>query len=241
VTTTAGESLPAALYDSERAMPGLARWMYRTARGYLGKSVLDAGAGIGAFVDLMLRDGKTVTAMEFLPELVEELRRRFGGDERVSVRAGDLSDAAAFEGLSGFDSVLCLNVLEHIEDDAAAMRNLLDITRPGGTMVALVPAYHWLFNRMDRSVGHHRRYGRGEFVERLTAAGWTVERCFRFNAVAVAGWFFAGSILRRDKPGQDLARIYDALIPAFAFVENHVWRRAVGLSVIAVCRRAARS
>jgi SAM-dependent methyltransferase len=234
-----GERLPAALFDSEQAMPGLARWMYRSARPYLGERVLDAGAGIGPFVDLMVEDGKKVVAIEFLPELVAELHRRFDGNENVTVRQGDLANASTFEGLSEFDSVLCLNVLEHIEDDAQAMRNLLKATTPGGTLVALVPAYGWLFNRMDSAVGHYRRYGRREFVDRLTDAGWSVEQCFRFNAVAVAGWFFAGSVLRRDKPGQDLARIYDRMIPAFAFLENHLPRRFAGLSLIAVSRKPA--
>jgi SAM-dependent methyltransferase len=234
---TLGERLPAALYDSEQAMPGLARWMYRTARPFLGEDVLDAGAGIGPFIELMLRDGKTVTALEFLPEFVAELHRRFDGNEKVTVWAGDLADPGTIEGFPHYDSVLCLNVLEHIKDDLAAMRNLLEVTRPGGTLVALVPAYRWLLNRMDAAVGHHRRYGRSEFVERLTQSGWDVERCFRFNAVAIAGWFFAGSILRRDKPGQDLARLYDRFIPAFAFLDKHILRNSAGLSLIAVCRK----
>jgi SAM-dependent methyltransferase len=234
---TLGERLPAALYDSEQAMPGLARWMYDTARPYLGDRVLDAGAGIGPFVELMVDDGKDVTAIEFLPEFVDELRARFGNSDRVAIRQGDLSDAAALAGLDSFDSVLCLNVLEHIKDDSAAMRNLLAVTKSGGTLVALVPAYQWLFNRMDRAVGHHRRYGRDQFTRRLTAAGWTVERCFRFNAVAVLGWFVAGSVMRREKPGQDLAGIYEKLIPSLAFLEDHVLHGVAGLSLIAVCRK----
>jgi SAM-dependent methyltransferase len=234
---SAPEQLPEALHDCEQAMPGLARWMYRSVHQYLGQNVLDAGAGIGTFVSHLRDDGKTVTAIEFLPELVEDLRARFNGDDQVSIRQGDLSDLAAFQNLGAFDSVLCLNVLEHIEDDVAAMRNMLEVTSAGGRLVALVPAYSWLFNRMDRAVGHHRRYGRGELVQKLRLSGWSVERCTRFNAVAIAGWFLAGSVLRRDRPGQDLARIYDALIPGLAFLENHILRRSVGLSLIAVCRR----
>lgn len=237
MSSTAPEQLPEALHDIEQAMPGLARWMYRSVRRHLGKNVLDAGAGIGTFTGLMLGDGKTITAIEYVPELVEVLEERFKTEERVAIRRGDLSDSRAVEGLEQFDSVLCLNVLEHIGEDAAAMQNLLSVTKPGGTLIALVPAYGWLYNRMDRAVGHHRRYGRSEFIQKLTQSGWTVENCVRFNAIAIAGWFVAGSVLKRDKPGRDLARVYDFLIPAFAFAENHLLRRSVGLSLIAVCRR----
>src|SRR5881397_1910767 len=174
-------SLGQALSDIEQAMPGFARWLYHTVRRDLGERVLDAGAGIGTYTDLMLRDRKTVTSIEFVPSFVEELHRRFRDDSRVALRQGDLADPTALAGLTPFDSALCLNVFEHIEDDLQAMRNLHDAVRPGGSLVALVPAYHWLFNKMDTAVGHFRRYGRTEYLHRLTEAGWHVERHFRFN------------------------------------------------------------
>lgn len=211
--------------------------MYRTARGEMAALVMDAGAGIGTYTELLLGDGKRVVALEFETPFVERLRERFGDDERVLVRQADLSDPGAFDGLPVVDSVLCLNVLEHISDDLQAMRNLHDQIGPGGKLVALVPAYPWLFNKMDAAVGHVRRYGKHEFLERLVEAGWTVERCFRFNAFGVVGWFLAGSILKRSTPGRDLTRLFDFLVPVFAFVERVVLRRSIGLSLVAVCRR----
>ena len=165
------------------------------------------------------------------------IRERFGANEAVSVHEGDLTDKATFAHIQAVDSVLCLNVLEHVDDDIAAMRNLLDKTRPGGKMVALVPAYPWLFNGMDTAVGHYRRYGKGEFVERLEQAGWKVDRVFRFNAFGIPGWFLAGSVLRRRTPGRSLYKLFDTLVPVFSLLERTLLRGAVGLSLIAVCRR----
>jgi hypothetical protein len=104
-------------------------------------------------------------------------------------------------------------------------------------MVALVPAYPWLLNKMDRAIGHYRRYGRGEFVQRLESSGWKVERVFRFNAFGLPGWFVAGNLLRRSTPGRGLYRLFDSLIPVFALLERMLIRGSVGLSLIAVCRR----
>ncbi len=235
---TAEKGLSEALADQEQTMPGFARWMYRSVRHQLGATVLDAGAGLGTYTELLLRDGKRVTSIEYDPRFVEFLRERFAGDNRVKVLQGDLSDPQVFEGVPTVDSILCLNVLEHVEDDVQAMKNLYAKVRPGGTLAALVPAYPRLFNKMDLAVGHHRRYRKSEFEERLRTAGWTVERVFRFNIFGIPGWFVAGSVLRRNTPGRDLSKLFDSLVPAFSFLENVVVRGVAGLSIVAICRRA---
>jgi len=231
------DSLSEALRDQEQAMPGFARWMYRAVRGDMGATVLDAGAGIGTFTEILVRDRRRVAVLEAAPEFVEHIRTRFSGDDRVTVHHGSLTDPAALAMMPEVDSVLCLNVLEHIEDDVIAMRNLLQRTKPGGKLVALVPAYPRLFNKMDKAVGHYRRYGRGELVERLERAGWKVERVFRFNAFGIPGWFLGGSVLRRSTPGRSLYRLFDKLVPVFSLLERTLVRGAFGLSLIAVCRR----
>jgi len=236
VATTSDE-LNEALGDIEQTMPRFARWMYRSVRKGLGHRVMDAGAGIGTYTELLLADGREVVSLEYDGAFVERLRQRFAADRRVSVQQADLGSPAGLPVFPEVDSALCLNVLEHIEDDVQALQNLRRRVRVGGRLVALVPAYHWLFNTMDKSVGHHRRYGRREFLERLRAGGWTVERSFRFNVFGIPGWYAAGTLLRRSTPGRDLARLFDWLIPFFALSEKYIVRGAAGLSVVAVCRR----
>jgi SAM-dependent methyltransferase len=231
------DALPEALRDQEQMMPGFARWMYRSVRGDLVGLVLDAGAGIGTFTEILVADRRRVAVLESEPDFVASIRQRFASAPGVTVHQGDLTDTAAFAGIPTVDSVLCLNVLEHVKDDVTAMENLLAQTRPGGKMVALVPAYPWLFNKMDTAVGHHRRYGKEDFVQRLERAGWKVERAFRFNAFGIPGWFLAGSVLRRSTPGRGLYKLFDILVPVLSFLDRSVVRGAVGLSIVAVCRR----
>jgi SAM-dependent methyltransferase len=231
------DGLSEALRDQEQAMPGFARWMYRTVRGDLGERVLDAGAGIGTFTEILVRDRHRVDVLETDVAFVEHIRTRFKGNDSVSVYQGSLTDPAALAGIPEVDSVLCLNVLEHIEDDVSAMRNLLERTRPGGKLIALVPAYPRLFNKMDKAVGHYRRYGKGELVERLERAGWKVDRVFRFNAFGIPGWFLGGALLRQSTPGRSLYKLFDSLVPVFSLLERTLVRGAAGLSLVAVCRR----
>lgn len=236
-----GEKAPhlgEALGDIEQALPRFARWMYSTVRGALGESVLDAGAGIGTHTELLLQDGRSVVALEAHPLFAERLRQKFEGNPKVAVYEWDLAHPEGLPPFAAVDSALCLNVLEHILDDVRALRNIRDRVRPGGALLALVPAYPWLYNTLDRAIGHERRYTRSQFLRTLEASGWSAQRCFYFNVFGIPGWFVSGSVLRRTNPGRDLTRLYDALIPVLSRVERALIRGRMGLSLVAVCRRS---
>jgi len=235
--THGSEPLAGALREMEATMPRFAHWMYDTVRSGLGQRVVDAGAGIGAYTELLLADGREVVALEYLPAFAAEIERRFGDKPKVTVIQADLGDPDGLPEFPPGDSIICLNVLEHVEDDLQALRNIRERVKRGGRLFILVPAYAWLFNSMDRAVGHHRRYRKGELVSRLEAADWEVERVFRFNAFGVPGWF-VGGLLKRQTAGKTLFRLYDRLTPAFAAIEKVAIRGLWGLSLVAVCRRA---
>src|SRR5512134_1614292 len=109
------DALPGALRDQEQMMPGFARWMYRTVRRDLGAMVLDAGAGIGTFTEILVRDRRRVVVLETEPQFVANIRERFAANDRVSVHEGDLTNKTTFAQMPTVDSVLCLNVFEHID------------------------------------------------------------------------------------------------------------------------------
>lgn len=211
--------------------------MYDSVKKDIGGRVADAGAGIGTFIDLLIADGREVVALEYEPAFSDHLRERFGHNPSVTVFQVDLCELTGLPDFALVDSMICLNVLEHLHDDEQALRNMRERVKPGGLLVVLVPAYPWLFNSMDKAVGHFRRYRRGELESRLTANGWNVEHMYRFNAFGVPGWF-AGGLLRRKTAGRTLFSLYDRLTPAFATFERLAVRGLWGLSLVAVCRRA---
>jgi SAM-dependent methyltransferase len=226
-----------ALRDIEETMPNFARWLYGTVRGELGHRVVDAGAGLGTYSQLLLGDGREVVALEYDRAFARELQRRFAGNGLVSIHQSDLGDPAGLPQFEPGDSMLCLNVLEHVRDDLLALRNMRERVKPGGTLVILVPAYVWLYNSMDEAVGHFRRYRKEELEARLAETGWQVRRTFRFNAFGVPGWYIAG-LMRRTHPGRALSQVFDALLPAFAVAEKYAVRGLWGLSLVSVCQRA---
>jgi SAM-dependent methyltransferase len=207
-------------------------WIFDRARPYLGARVLDVGAGLGVFTELALDAGAEVVACEPDPAFVAQLRARVAGRERVTVRE---ETAETLDPGSGFDSALCLNVLEHVPDDAAVLGRLLELLRPGGRLLLLVPAHPRLLGAYDRAVGHERRYTRDGLRRLLAGAGYEVDELRHVNPVGAAGWLVRMR-LRRDSSWPDGSfRTFDRLVPALRHLDRlHL---PFGLSLWAVARR----
>jgi SAM-dependent methyltransferase len=209
-------------------------WLFARARPYLGRRVLDAGAGIGTFTALAAAAGAEVTALEPNPAFVSHLRERF-----PEVTVVEAPAEALWPGLGEFDSILCLNVLEHVRDDAAALRGFCEALRPGGALLLLVPAHPRLYGGYDRAAGHERRYDRRTLRARVEAAGFDVETLRHVNPLGALGWLVRVRLHRGDEWPSGSFRTFDRLVPAL----RHLDRVPLpfGLSLWAVARRPSRA
>jgi SAM-dependent methyltransferase len=198
--------------------------------------VLEIGAGIGNLSALLSRGRKEYTATDLDGEHVERLGVRFASNPRVRTRQLDAADAAGFEPLKGtLDSVVCLNVLEHVDDDRAGFRNLYDVLEPGGRAVVLVPRGMGLYGTLDEVLGHCRRYRREELDARMREAGFDVERMFDFNRLTVIGWWVNGRLLRRRSFGRFQLAVFDRMVWLWKRLERVLpWG---GVSLIVVGRK----
>src|SRR5204862_4713690 len=173
----------AATLERMAAAPRFNRWMFERLRPWIGRRVLEIGAGIGnmsAFlVDQAPVDRVVLTDTE--PVYLGRLRERFAGRPHVSV--AELRLPAVSSGLLAerLDTVVCLNVLEHIEDDRASLRAMHDLLQPGGRLVLLVPSLRALYGTLDEALGHFRRYVPAELSEKLCAAGFRLRYIEYFN------------------------------------------------------------
>ena len=123
------------LCHHEATMPRFARWMYDAIRAELGQRVIDAGAGIGTFTDLLVADRRDVIALEYSESFADQLMERFDRDPSVTVLRADLCDPSGLPQFAPADSIICLNVLEHLEDDVQALKNMRERVGPGGLLV----------------------------------------------------------------------------------------------------------
>ena len=214
----------------------LNRWMAKRVQPYVGQRVLEIGAGLGNLTrQLLPRDSYVATDVD--PLCLETLANGFSRWPMVQVAPLDVSRSGDFAPWKDrVDTVVCLNVLEHVEDDEAGLRNIRDVLAPGGRAVILVPQGRWLYGSIDKAVGHVRRYSRTEFRRKLLAAGFEIERLFSFNKVGVPAWVLNSLILRRRHFGKVQLKIYNSTIWLCRLLEPLLpWR---GVSLIAVARKA---
>lgn len=207
------------------------RWLADLADPHLGESPLDVGAGLGDHEEVWRRPGRVVTATEADPERLAVLRRRFAGREDVVVRELTVPITATGD----HSAVVALNVLEHIEDDVAALRSFAGLARPGSAVVLIVPAFMIAMSAFDRSIGHHRRYTRRSLRRALEGAGLQVEQLHHVNAVGLVGWIVLMRLMGR-RPDQTPLSLFDrAVVPVLRRVEARV-HPPFGQSVFAVAR-----
>ncbi len=213
------------------------RWMADAIRPWLGDRVLEIGAGMGNLTEQLLpRAAYTVSDLD--PLHLHYLTNRYAAHRAVTVRKVDVADATHAQGLeNSFDSVVCLNVLEHVERDDAGMKNIFNALVPGGAALILVPRSMNLYGSLDTVLGHVRRYTAAELDQKLKAAGFTVEKIFTFNRLGVPGWWLNGRILKRNHFGKLQLKFYDAFVWLWRLLEHVLpWP---GLSLIAVARKPA--
>jgi SAM-dependent methyltransferase len=211
------------------------RWIADTLQPYAGRRILEIGAGIGNLSEMFL-ERECLALSDIEPHYIQMLRERFAGLPHVHAVRYDISEPPPGELLAErFDTVICLNVIEHVWDDTQALRHIHELLQPGGRALLLVPAHPWLYCRLDVSLGHHRRYSRAGFREQVAAAGMEMVDDFYFNPAAILGWFVAGKILRRDVvPGPPLQG-FDRVVPLLRALPLR--RPPVGISVIAIAKR----
>ena len=182
-----------------------AEWIYGKIAPFLGKRVLEVGSGIGNNVKyLQTTPDRELILSEPREDYTQELREKCGDNPRVSVTRYDATQPPDAKWLQNPpDSIVCLNVLEHIEQESIALANMVATLKPGGRLVILVPAFMLLYCKMDENLGHFRRYRLSELETKMAAAGLKIQKSFYFNPVGAVGWFVAGRILRAKqiKPG----------------------------------------
>ena len=212
------------------------RWIYDQIAGALGPRILEVGSGTGNITQFLLAGGREVTATDVVPSYREEVRQKFAHRPNLEVGTFDLTRPAAAAYLARpFDSVVCLNVLEHIEDDLFALEQMSKALKPGGQLALLVPAHRVLHGAFDDAVGHFRRYGKRELAERLGEAGFKVNSLRFFNLLATLPWLLNGRLLRRPYLPEGQVSLADKLVPLLKL--ERLVGPPFGISLIAIAQK----
>ena len=213
-------------------------FLFEQMEPYLGREVIEVGAGLGNISRLLL-DRDRLVLSDADPIYVEMLGRTYQGWGYVQARILDLTrpEAMPADLSGGFDSVVCFQVLEHIKDDAVALGNINRLLKPGGRVLLMLPAHQSLFGTMDQELDHRRRYDPGDVRGKLVAAGFEVEALRFYNPIALPGWWLNGKVFKRRLISDFQLSVFDKLIFLVRWLAR--WDIRFGLVIFAVGRKKA--
>ncbi len=213
------------------------RWLVSQFDGVVGRRVLEIGAGFGN-ITRHFKGRELLVASDLDPVALEHLKGTFRDDPAVRVASYRFPlDPAAREEIRAmrFDTVVCLNVLEHIEDDRTTLADMYDVLQPGGRLVLLVPAFARLYGTLDEHLRHFRRYEKDDLEGKVRQAGFVLENLKYLNRPGIFGWWVNGKLLRRRVLPRSQLLAFKLLMP---LLERETKRPpSTGLSLVAVGRK----
>lgn len=204
------------------------RWILSIFEPYLGRRILEVGAGTGSVSELLLeRPLESLSLVEPSTAMYERLCRRIG---QLSPAVPVKTYNDVFARVAGLirsseipDSIIYVNVLEHIAEDVIELNLISNTLDPGGRLFVFVPALKWLHGSMDRQLDHYRRYERSELEEKCLAAGFKLITSQYFDLLGVLPWWVKYKLLRSNKMEPGAVKVYDRwVVPIAKIVESSI-------------------
>lgn len=216
-------------------------WIYKTIKPRLNGRIIEIGSGIGNISSFIAEDGHQLMITEANENYLEILNKKFDqakfNTEILHLNLVDPEFDLKFQQLfKSFDTVIAINVMEHIVDDLNAFENAQKLLKQHGRFIVLVPNSESLFNKLDQSLGHIRRYDKTRIHSILNQIGMHQDEFFYFNTIGVVGWWISGNLFRHQTIPQFLVNVFECLIPYTSWLDK-LFRNHFGLSIIVVGSR----
>lgn len=222
------------------AAPRYRQWEYDLIAPFLGRSVLEVGSGMGYFAEKLAESGvDRLVLSDADTACLERLRERYA--DRADVEVTQVALPGRINIGERVESIVAMNVLEHIEDDVQALRDLAAVATPRGRIVLWVPAYMQLYGHFDRNIGHFRRYTPATLRAVVEQAGLHVRHVRPVNFLGGIAWWIAVRRGGAGRPNQRLVWLYDnVVVPTSRTIERLV-SPPFGQSVVCVAELGDRA
>ncbi len=208
------------------------KWTFDKFKKYLKGEILEIGCGIGNFTSTLSEYGNT-TAIDIDQNLIQKFKS--DNNAKVKVGFGDIEKGKYFFKDKEFDTIVCINVLEHINDDYLALRNIYKLLKNNGTLILLVPIYTFLFGEIDRAVHHYRRYNPKVLTKNMQEIGLTIISSRKLNFIGALGWFVTGKIFKNKQITKNNIKLFNIMSPIL-YLENLI-EPPIGTSILIVAKR----
>jgi SAM-dependent methyltransferase len=215
-------------------------WVFSSIRDHIQGRVLEVGSGIGTYSTHLRPLASELTCIDMIPEYIHRVETLFHGDHAVHTMLAKLGNDLHFRPAS-FDTIVCLNVLEHIKEEGEALSYFRDWLAPGGKLVLQVPAHEWLFGSMDEALEHQRRYTRASAKKALLENGFELVLPPKYLYMAAApGWWWVGKVRKSQVVPEATIRFANAVVSISRGIEAII-PAPFGLTLIAVGRVKGKS
>lgn len=211
-------------------------WTYHKIKPFLGKEILEIGSGIGRISKYLISLKSNVTLSDINDDHLDYLRRKFIGNPLVKIIKMDGANFDSRTIENKFDTIVAINVLEHIENDVGVLKKINDGLAKEANLLLIVPAHKILFGKLDAILPHYRRYSRKELVDKLINTGFIIEKIEYMNFLSAIGWFINFKLLNRKRMPTLTIFLADKLIPLVSLIEKFI-KFPFGLSLFAVAKR----
>jgi SAM-dependent methyltransferase len=218
-------------------MPNYYAWIMEAFTPFVRGHVIEYGAGTGTISRLLVPLADTLSAVEPSSNLAAALQAKFRDDSKVEVVRESLQNHAIKVGAATVDTVVMVNVLEHIEDDNQALAHIFRMLRPGGHLLIFVPALQVLMSKLDVIFGHFRRYHRLELMQKVTKAGGEVEICRYFDFLGIGPWFVLNKVMGATAFNPRIVDIHDRFVVPVSRAAERMISPPIGKNIILAARK----
>lgn len=215
-------------------------WIFEEIKPYLRGNILEIGSGVGNFSKILVENfpDNQLILSDFDKYFLNILNKKYCENNKVKVEYLDLNSTKILENNNyKINTCIAINILEHIENDVKALENIYSILESDGVLILLVPAHKFLYNIIDKDIGHYRRYAKREIVEKINLTSFNLINIYYFNLFAIFGWFLNGKILKKSIINEDILGFYNKLIPLLKVIERYIFLRKIGISLIVVLKK----
>ena len=210
-------------------------WIYEKVIGRVCGSILELGSGLGVFSEKIVHDMSTseIILTDKSLSYLNNLEKKFSNRTNVTVNKLDLECITDYQqiGYNKFDTIVAINVLEHVKNDALVFEQLYKMLRKNGTIILLVPSYKFLYNHIDLEIGHYRRYTKKELHTKIQKSQFVIEKIQFFNLAGILGWYVNGNLLQKSGLSTEAMILFDHLVPLWKFLDCITFNK-IGLSII---------
>ena len=208
------------------------QWLVSKFEKYLGRNILEVGSGLGNITIKVKDKGFNIVSTDINRSFIRSLKKIDKNAFYFNIVNPNLSIKGRF------DTIIAINVLEHIYDDIGALRNIHNLLPDNGTFIILVPAHMILFGSYDKAVGHYRRYSKNNLVKKLKGSGFYIKKIKYYNKLSAFGWFINARLFKRKRFPRFQLTIMKLLVPFLDFFDKLV-PFDFGISIVCIASKSS--